>query len=167
MISGYGVSKHTIEHYLKVYKELYDMDYIALRYSNVYGPRQDSTGEGGVVAIFSEKMGRDESPYIFGDGEQIRDFVYVKDVARANLMAMESGKCGIYNVCTNEKVTINNLVNHFNETLGKDIKPIYEPQRAGDIKSSYMTYKKVSEELGWKPEYDILKGLQETLEYYK
>ena len=167
MISGYGVSKHTIEHYLRVYKELYDVDYVVLRYSNVYGPRQDSTGEGGVVAIFSEKMVRKEVPYIFGDGEQIRDFVYVKDIARANLIAIESDKCGIYNVCTNEKVTINNLVHHFNEILGSDIKPIYKSERDGDIKNSYMTYKKIECELGWKPEYDICKGLQETLEYYK
>jgi len=167
MISGYGVSKHTVEHYLRIYKELYDMDYVVLRYSNVYGPRQDSTGEGGVVAIFSENMSRNGSPYIFGDGEQIRDFVYVKDVARANLMAIESEKCGIYNVCTNEKVTINNLVNHFNVILKKDIKPIFIPERMGDIKHSYMTYKKINHDLGWKPQYDILEGLKETLEYYK
>lgn len=166
MISGYGVSKHTVEHYLKVYKALYDIDFVVFRYSNVYGPRQDSTGEGGVVAIFSEKMIKGEAPSIFGDGEQIRDFVYVKDVARANLMAIEAECCGIYNVCTNEKITVNELLSHFNNILGKDIKALHKSEREGDIRNSYMTYDKIKRELGWKPQYGILEGLKETLKYY-
>lgn len=107
MISSYGVSKHTVEHYLKVYKELYGINYSILICSNVYGPRQDSSGEGGVVSIFFDKILKGQVPTIFGDGEQVRDFVYVKDVVMANSMMLKTDKCGIYNLCTNTKTTIN------------------------------------------------------------
>lgn len=167
MISNYGVSKHTVEHYLKVYKKLYDMDYIILRYSNVYGPRQDSSGEGGVVAIFCEKIIKNESPYIFGDGTQTRDFVYVKDVARANLMAIKSNKIGVFNVCTNTKISVKKLFYCIKNIIdNKDIKPIYTGERYGDIKNSYMSYKKILNEIGWSPEYNIVKGLKETIKFY-
>ncbi|MDP4143919.1 MAG: GDP-mannose 4,6-dehydratase [Bacillota bacterium] len=167
MISGYGVSKHTVEHYLKVYKSLNNIDYVSLRYSNVYGPRQDSSGEGGVVAIFCEKMLNDESPFIYGDGEQIRDFVFVEDVAKANLLAIESNANGIMNICTNNKVTVNDLFETIRNVLGKDIKATYTSEREGDIKNSYMTYKKAKDSLGWQPETTIEEGLRKTIEYYK
>ncbi|MBX4270560.1 NAD-dependent epimerase/dehydratase family protein [Clostridium estertheticum] len=166
MISPYGVSKHTVEHYLGVYKKSYNIDYVVLRYSNVYGPRQDSSGEGGVVSIFCEKLINGQAPFIYGDGEQIRDFVYVKDVAEANLMAIEKNKSGIYNVCTNSKTTINNLFGYIRDLIGKDISPVYVKEREGDIKNSYMTYDKIGNEIGWRPEYAIHSGLKETLEYY-
>lgn len=167
MISNYGVSKHTVEHYLNVYKKLYDMDYIVLRYSNVYGPRQDSSGEGGVVAIFCEKIIKNQSPYIFGDGTQTRDFVYVKDVARANLMAIKSNKVGVFNVCTNTKISVKKLFYCIKNIIdNKDIKPIYTEKRYGDIKNSYMSYKKISDEIGWVPEYNIGRGLKETIKFY-
>lgn len=166
MISAYGVSKHTMEHYLDVYKKLYNLDYIVLRYANVYGPRQDSTGEGGVVSIFAEKMLRDESPYIFGDGTNTRDFVFVKDVAKANYMAMLTDKVGIYNVSTNTKISINQLFQYFNVMLRKNLKPMYTSKRKGDIEHSYMSFEKIYDVLGWKPAYDIVTGLKETIEYY-
>ena len=166
MISGYGASKHAVEHYLEVYKKLYELDYVALRYANVYGPRQDSSGEGGVVSIFAEKMLRDESPYIFGDGTNTRDFVFVKDVAKANYLAILTDKVGNYNVSTNTKISINQLFQFFNDMLKKDLKPIYESKRTGDIKHSYMSFEKIYEALGWKPAYDIVAGLTEIIEYY-
>lgn len=166
MLCGYGVTKHTVEHYLKIYKNLYGIDYMVLRYSNVYGPRQDSSGEGGVVAIFCEKMLNDEKPYIFGDGEQIRDFVYVKDVAKANIMAIESNLNGIYNICTNQKMTVNKLFNLINEITDKNLTPIYTSEREGDIKNSYMSYDKAKNDLGWIPEYTIVDGLKEVIDYY-
>lgn len=165
MISGYGVSKHTVEHYLKIYKTLYDIDYTILRYSNVYGPRQDSSGEGGVVAIFTEQLLNDMIPTIFGDGSSTRDFVYVKDVAKANILAMNSDKIGIYNVCTNLKISINDLFNKMNTIMNKSILPIYATERKGDIAHSYMSYDKISKEIGWRPEYTLDKGLIETLKY--
>lgn len=167
MISPYGITKHTVEHYLYVYKQLYNIDYTVLRYSNVYGPKQDSSGEGGVVSIFCEKLLRNEIPNIYGDGEQIRDFVYVKDVARANLIAIKSDNSEIYNVCTNTKITVNSLFNCIADILHKDIKPIYTDEREGDIRYSYMSYDKIESELGWKPEYSLSDGIEETLNYYK
>ena len=166
MISGYGVSKHTVEHYLGVYNKLYGIGYNILRYSNVFGPRQDSSGEGGVVAIFSELYAKDKPPVIYGDGEQVRDFVYVKDVARANLMVLNAGKNGIYNVCTCEQLTINKLVDTFNEIYGRQTKPIYDKPRDGDILVSYMTYDKIYNEIGWKPEYTFKDALQETADSF-
>jgi UDP-glucose 4-epimerase len=167
MLSGYGVTKHTVEHYLKVYKTLYNIDYVVLRCANIYGPRQDSSGEGGVIAIFCEKLLMDQTPYIYGDGEQIRDFVYVKDVAKAYLMALQSDINGIYNVSTNIKITINELFKVINELLNKNISCIYTDERKGDIRDSYMTYDKIKGEIGWKPETSITEGLQETLNYYR
>lgn len=167
MMSGYGVTKHTVEHYLRVYKSLYGINYVVLRYSNVYGPRQDSSGEGGVVAIFSEKLIKGEIPYIYGDGEQIRDFVYVKDVAKANFMAITSGDNEIFNVSTNHKVSVNDLLNVVNSVLGKKIKAVYTDERPGDIRNSYMSYDKIKNTLGWTPDYNLQSGIAETIEYYK
>lgn len=166
MISGYGVSKHTVEHYLKVYNKLYNIEYVVLRYSNVYGPRQDSSGEGGVVAIFSENINKNQPIYVFGDGSQIRDFVFVKDVAKANLLAIESKVNGIFNVCTNEKTSINDLIEGFRKIYGNNIKVIYSEEREGDIKNSYMTYKKIKDILGWEPEYGLFEGIKETMAHY-
>ncbi len=167
MMSGYGVTKHTVEHYLSVYKSLYGIDYVALRYANVYGPRQDSSGEGGVVAIFSEKLIKNEIPYIYGDGQQIRDFVYVKDVAKANFMALTSGDNEIFNVSTNQKISINDLLNVVNSALGRNIKAVYTDERPGDIRNSYMSYDKIKNALGWTPDYNLEAGIAETIEYYK
>ncbi len=167
MVSGYGVSKHTVEHYLKMYKALYNLDFVSFRYSNVYGPRQDCSGEGGVVAIFCEKLLKDEKPFIYGDGSQIRDFIYVKDIALANILALETNISGIYNVCTNEKVTVNDLLANINSILEKQISPIYTSERKGDIKNSYMSYDKIYKQFGFKPITSISEGLKETLKYYK
>lgn len=166
MISGYGVSKHTAEHYLSVYYKLYGISYVSLRYANVFGPRQDSTGEGGVISIFAERFSKNMPPVIFGDGEQIRDFVYVKDVARANFLAAVSDYTGILNVCTNQKTSVNKLVAAFHEIYGKPLPPIYEPPRCGDILVSYMSYSRIESELGWKPAYALKEALKETVEYY-
>jgi len=166
MISPYGITKHTVEHYLYTYKQLYNIDYTVLRYSNVYGPRQDSTGEGGVVSIFCERLLKGENVNIYGDGEQIRDFVYVKDVAEANLIAIKSSNNGIYNVCTNTKTTVNSLFYCINDILNKNITPIYKDPRDGDIRYSYMTYEKIKRELNWKPKYSLMDGIKETLNYY-
>jgi UDP-glucose 4-epimerase len=166
MNCGYGVSKHTVEHYLKIYKAIYGIDYISLIYSNVYGPRQDTGGEGGVVAIFCEKILSGIRPVIYGSGNQTRDFVYVKDVAKANLAAMNSKKTGVFNVCNGNRLSINELFNKINFLLNKDVEPIYEQERTGEIRHSCMSYKKISNEIGWEPDFDIHKGLEETLNYY-
>ena len=167
MQCGYGVTKHTIEHYLEVYNKLYGIKYTSFRYANVYGPRQDATGEGGVIAIFSEKFLENEAPCIFGDGEQTRDFVYVKDVAKANAIALNDLDNELYNVATNYKISVNDLFNVFNKITGNNLKPIYKEERIGDIKNSYMSYDKIKEACGWTPKYSLEEGLKETLEFYK
>ncbi|WP_163193860.1 SDR family oxidoreductase [Clostridium thermarum] len=167
MISGYGVSKHTVEHYLKVYESLYGIKYTVLRYSNVYGPRQDSTGEGGVVAIFSEKFCEGQDVEIFGDGEQTRDFVYVSDVVAANIMALKGLDNGIYNVCTGTKISVNDLFRLFKELTGYNAQAKYLPPREGDIFHSYMSSEMIKKHIGWTPKVDIKEGLRRTLEYYQ
>lgn len=167
MMSGYGVTKHTVEHYLKVYNSLYGIKYTIFRYANVYGPRQDSTGEGGVVAIFCENLIKGRQPVIFGDGEQTRDFVYVKDVAGANMLALEAGDNEIFNVCTNSAVSVNQLLSAMNTVAGTGFEAVYKPTREGDIRNSFMTYGKIKGALGWTPNYCLEEGLKETFEYYK
>lgn len=162
MLSPYGASKHTVEHYLEVYNKLYGIDYISLRCSNVYGSRQDYNGEGGVVSIFWNRMIKGENPIVFGDGEQIRDFIYVKDVARATIIAMENSINGIFNVCSGTKTSINMLFNTINKIIDKKIKPIYAPYKTGDIKKSFMSYEKCRKYLYWEPEYTLETGIVEA-----
>ncbi|MBP2031539.1 UDP-glucose 4-epimerase [Clostridium algifaecis] len=166
-ISNYGVSKQASENYLKVYKELYGLNYIILRYSNVYGPRQKSSGESGVIPIFCMKILKDKSPFIYGDGNQTRDFIYVKDVARANLLSIQNNLSGIFNVSSNKSISINQLFKYISSILNKNISPIYKRKINGDIENSLISYKKIFNELGWKPKYTILEGLKETIEFYK
>jgi UDP-glucose 4-epimerase len=166
-ISYYGISKHTAEHYFEVYSQLYDLKYTILRYANVYGIRQDPKGEGGVISIFIDKMLKGERPIIFGDGNQTRDFVYVKDVAKANLLALEKGDSEVVNISTNKATSINKLVELMNEIMNTSLEPIYAEPRKGDIVHSYLDNKKALEVLGWKPEYSLEDGLRETIEYYR
>ena len=166
-ISYYGISKHTAEHYFEVYSQLYDLKYTILRYANVYGIRQDPKGEGGVISIFVDKILKDERPIIFGDGNQTRDFVYVKDVAKANLLALEKGDSEVVNISTNKATSINKLVELMNEIMNTSLEPIYAEPRKGDIVHSYLDNKKALEVLGWKPEYSLKDGLRETIECYR
>jgi UDP-glucose 4-epimerase len=166
-ISYYGISKHTPEHYFEVYCKLYGLEYTILRYANVYGIRQDPKGEGGVISIFIDKMLKGERPVIFGDGNQTRDFIYVKDIAKANILALEKGDNEIINISTNKVTTINELVDKMNKFMEEPQKPIYKEPRKGDILNSYLDNKKALEVLGWEPEYQLEQGLKETIEYYK
>ena len=166
-ISYYGISKHTPEHYIKVFNQLYDLDYTILRYANVYGIRQDPKGEGGVISIFIDKFLQEEEPTIFGDGEQTRDFIYVDDIATANLAALEEGSGEIINISCNTKTSVNQLVQAMNQVAGTDLSPIYEDQRAGDIRHSYLVNDKAKEVLDWEPAYDLEAGLKETFAYYQ
>ncbi|GAB6137405.1 hypothetical protein JCM15060_05940 [Halanaerobaculum tunisiense] len=166
-ISYYGVSKHTPEHYLKVFHQLYDLDYTILRYANAYGIRQDPKGEGGVISIFVDQFLQGEPPIIFGDGEQTRDFVYVDDIAEANLAALEQGDGEIINISCNVQTSINQLVDIMNQVIGLDLEPAYQESRSGDIKHSYLVNDKAQEILDWQPQYDLQAGLQETFAYYQ
>jgi len=165
-LSGYGVAKHAVERYLEAYRELYGLRWTALRYANVYGPRQDAQGEGGVVAIFIDKLLQNRQAVIFGDGEQTRDFVYVKDVAAANRMALSSGDNQILNISTGQATTVNELYALLQQTVGSSLPPQYGPPRAGDIVHSYLDNRRAVSRLNWQPQYNLARGLKETVEYY-
>jgi len=165
-MSPYGISKHTPEHYIKMYNELYELKYTIFRYANVYGPRQDPKGEGGVVSIFVDKMLAEERPVIFGDGQQTRDFVHVYDIVKANLLALDNGDNILVNISTQSRDSVNDLVDHLNQILPYEIKAIYQEARKGDILHSSLANGKAKEQLGWTPGYDFKDGLKQTVGYY-
>ncbi|NOU66240.1 NAD-dependent epimerase/dehydratase family protein [Paenibacillus sp. LMG 31461] len=163
-LSFYGLSKFTPESYIKLFSELHDLKYTILRYANVYGERQDYKGEGGVVSIFLNKILKNEAPYINGDGEQSRDFIYVKDIAEANLAVMDAGDNEIYNISTNIPTKINTLYQNIILSCARThIMPIYKESRKGDILDSYLDNQKIKTHLGWEPKYTLIDGIKETL----
>jgi len=166
-LSGYGVSKYTVEHYLSVYAHLYNLPYTILRYANVYGIRQDPRGEGGVISIFVDKVLRKETLTIFGDGEQTRDYIYVDDVARANLAAIDRGDGEVLNIGTGVRTSLNEVVKYFNEIAGFKSQVVYGPERSGDIKHSFFDHAKARQMLNWEPQTPLKDGLAITYEYYR
>ena len=165
-MSPYGITKHTPEHYIKMYSELYNLKYTIFRYSNVYGPRQDPKGEGGVVSIFVDKILAEERPVIFGDGQQTRDFIHVYDIVKANLLSLEKGDNVLINISTESRDSVNDLVEYLNEILPYSLESINEESRKGDILHSSLANGKAKELLGWTPDYDLRAGLEQTVEYY-
>jgi len=149
-----------------MFKEIYDLDYTILRYSNVYGPRQDPMGEGGVVSIFVDRMLNGQAPIIYGDGEQTRDFIYVRDIVSANIAALSNGNGEFVNISCNTRNSVNELHKIINNILSSNIKPIYEDEREGDIKHSVMDNSKAKKILNWQPKYDLKTGLIKTIQYY-
>lgn len=169
-ISPYGVSKLSVEKYLGYFAHQYGLRYAVLRYTNVYGPRQSSHGEAGVVAIFCDRMLTDRQPVINGSGEQTRDYVYVGDVARANLMAteyLEKESRGIFNICTNTEVTVNELFHTLNGIFDNRYVEEHAPAKPGEQFRSVCSYAKAERELGWRPEVSFEIGLQQTVEYFR
>ena len=166
-ISFYGISKHTPEHYIKTFCSLFCIKYTILRYSNVYGIRQDPKGEGGVISIFIDRFLNNESPFIFGDGEQTRDFIYVKDIAKANLLALNNGDNKIVNISTNIPVTVNKLYETMKRIFNSDIQAVHRKPRQGDILYSYLDTRLAKEFLGWETQYYFEYGVSETIAYYK
>lgn len=165
-LSFYGISKHTPEHYIEAFSALYGLDYTILRYANVYGIRQDPKGEGGVVSVFVDRLLNNRTPAIFGDGEQTRDFIYVKDIVSANLAALRKTGSGLYNISRNEQTTVNALLRTMCDLLGHPFSPEYREPRAGDIVHSRLDNRAAIAELGWKPVYGLREGLKETCDYY-
>ncbi len=165
-LAPYGVSKYCGEQYLNYFKRLFGIERVILRYANVYGPRQDPLGEAGVVAIFTGKILKGANPVIFGDGKQTRDYVYVKDVMRANILAI-NGKEGTYNIGTGIETSVNELVKMFEKVTGKKITPEYAPPRKGEVRRISLSYEKAKKELGFEPEYSLEKGLRETIAWYR
>lgn len=161
--SQYGVSKHAVEHYLSVYRSVYGLEYTVLRYANVYGPRQDPQGDGGVAAIFTHRVKNGQVCTIFGDGHQTRDFVYVRDVARANLLALDRGDGMILNVGSQHETSITELVHLLSSVLDRDVDVDYSPERAGEVSRSVLSNARIKEALGWEPHYDLYSGIRDLL----
>lgn len=165
-LSFYGLSKINAEAYIQLFSKLYGLNFSILRYANVYGMRQDANGEAGVMAIFIEKALKKQSPVIFGDGLQTRDFVFVKDIAKANIAALHSGDFQIFNIGTETKTPIIKILEVINQSMEQDVIPIYENPRNGDIRHSYLSYRKAEKLLLWQPMYSLTDGLTETINYY-
>ena len=163
----YGASKHTLEHYLYLWKLLHRLEWTALRYPNVYGPRQSPHGEAGVNAIFAGLMLQGRRPRIFGTGEQVRDYVYVDDVVDANLRALEKGNGEILNIGTGHGTSVLDIVRELNVILGTSIEPLFEPARPGEVQRIYLDASKANEVLGWKPTVEFREGLGRTVEWMR
>lgn len=165
-ISQYGVSKHTVEHYLYLYNVLHGLDYVVLRYANVYGPRQNPFGEAGVVAIFAVQMLSGIQPTIFGPGDKTRDYVHVSDVIDANIRALDRGKNGTYNIGTGVETTDQQIFDTLAEILGYEGRPIYAPVRKGEVYRICLECSKAREGLGWSSRLSLREGIAETAQYY-
>ena len=165
-LSPYGLSKYTIEKYLRLTKEIYGLDFAILRYSNVYGPRQSSNGEGGVVSIFFNNIINNLPIEIHGDGNQTRDFIYVKDVANANVLALKNGSGKTLNISTGIGVSINELYEEIRTITNKSSKVNYTKKRTGDIDHSILDNSLTKYVLDWKPNYSLKNGLEEYLNSY-
>lgn len=166
-LSPYGVSKLTGEAYLFYYRMQYGLDYVALRYSNVYGPRQNPHGEAGVVAIFTERMLNSGQPIINGDGSQTRDFVYVGDVVEANVQALSFNSSEIFNIGTGVETDINHLFRALKEITRADVEEVHGPPKEGEQKRSVIDFKKAEGILGWRPRVNLEEGLRKTVEYFR
>ncbi|WP_297071469.1 SDR family oxidoreductase [Thermococcus sp.] len=167
-LSPYGVTKVSSEHYLRVFHELYGVPTVSLRYFNVFGPRQGANQYAGVISIFINRALKGEPLVIFGDGKQTRDFIYVKDVVKANLLAAESRKANgrVFNVARGERTTILELAMKIIEITGTGASIIFDKPRPGDIRHSQADISEIRK-LGFEPEWSIEDGLKKTVEWYK
>jgi UDP-glucose 4-epimerase len=177
-LSPYGVSKHTIEHYLHYYRKTYGLNYLSLRYGNVYGARQDPYGEAGVIAIFTQQMLRGKRPKIFGDGEQLRDYIHVSEVVNVHLLASQkieslnerkpsSPDDLAYNVGTGKGSSVNLLYQLLAEITGFKVQPIYAPERKGEIRRIFLNTDKAKKELDWHPQLNLREGLEKTVGWFR
>ena len=167
-VSPYGATKLATEAYLFFYKAVYGIDYLSLRYANVYGPRQDPHGEAGVVSIFCGRILEAKRVTIFGDGHDTRDYVYVGDVVRANLAAVESKASGMaINVGTGIETSVNQLYSKLAEVAGEARPPEYAPARPGEQHRSVISPARAASVLNWQPEKRLDEGLGETFLYFK
>lgn len=165
-ISPYGVSKMTVERYLYSRHITNGLNYVALRYGNIYGPRQ-SFGEAGVCAIFTHKLLHDEPCTIFGDGSQERDYVFVKDVVAANLLALSDKAVGAYNVGTGQGVTTQEVYDAVKEATGSKLEVQYAPERPGEIQRIVLDSTKLQQELGWQPSVTFREGITQTVDWMR
>ena len=166
-LSPYGISKLSAEHYLSYYQRVSGIQYVSLRYSNVYGPRQDPEGEAGVVAIFTRKMLAGEQPIINGNGRQTRDFIFVEDVVEANLAAMGREVHGTFNVGAGVETSINELFRILGDLTKSGCKELHGPAKKGEQARSVIDAGLLRQELGWEPKVPLREGLERTVEFFR
>ncbi|NMA29507.1 MAG: NAD-dependent epimerase/dehydratase family protein [Candidatus Pacebacteria bacterium] len=166
-LSPYGISKRAGELYLNYYHEIQQIPFIVLRYSNVYGPRQNAHGESGVIAIFLEMIGEGKQLVINGDGTHTRDYVYVSDVVKANVLALDSDFIGELNIGTQTETSTNQVFDKLVAELALDLKKEYGPERIGEQVTSSLDYSKAKEILGWEPSVGFDEGVKKTVEWFK
>jgi UDP-glucose 4-epimerase len=167
-ICQYGASKYTIEHYLYIYQHIYGLEYVVLRYANVYGPRQNPHGEAGVVAIFTGQMLSHDQIVINGDGEQQRDFVYVGDCAQANLLALSTASTNtVHNIGSGIGSSVNDIYRMLKEISCYDKLPYYGPAKLGETRRIYLNTAKAASHLGWEPTVSLMDGLKITVDYFQ
>jgi len=166
--SPYGITKMASEHYLRVWKKEYGLDFVSLRYGNVYGPRQFPDGEAGVVAIFTNALLQNKPVTIYWTGEQQKDYVYVQDVALANLYSISKAVSnGEYNIATGKGTSVNTIYQTLNKLIKNSSNVVFQPKRPGDIFETYFNYLKALKGLGWKPTVTFEEGLRRTVEYFR
>ncbi len=164
---AYGISKHTVEHYLELYRLLEGLNYVVLRYGNVYGPRQNPHGEAGVNAIFIGMMLDGKTPTIYGDGEQLRDYVFIGDVVRANMAALTRGDNQIFNIGTGTGISVNQLYTELKTILGFPYDAHYADARQGEIRRIFLDSTKARTKLDWTAEVKFSDGLRRTVEWFE
>lgn len=165
--SPYGITKMVTEYYLRYWQAAHGLTYTALRYGNVYGPRQDPNGEAGVIAIFAKRFLNKEPVRIDWDGEQQKDYVYVGDVARANLIALDHGDNDIFCIATGKGTSVNEIYNILAQITGYTPEIVRAPKRPGDIHLTYFDCSKAARILGWKPEVSFEEGVRATVDFFR
>ncbi len=165
-LSPYGVSKLSVENYMKYYNKIHNLDYVVLRYSNVYGQRQNPHGEAGVVAIFCTNILAQKPCIIFGSGEQTRDYVHVEDVAKANLLSLDANS-GTYNIGTSVETSVNDIVNSLKNITDKDFEVVREDERIGEVQRISLDNSLAQKELGWTPKHNFESGLELTWNWFQ
>ena len=163
----YGISKHTVEHYLYLWRLLYKLDFTVLRYPNVYGPRQSPAGEAGVIAIFGGLMLSGKTPTIFGDGTQLRDYVFVSDLAEANVLALNQGGGEIINLGSERGTSVLTLFELIKKHLQSTASPHFTAPRPGEIFQIYLSGQKAKKILGWQVQVSVEEGLRQTVSWLR
>jgi len=166
-LSPYGITKLASEKYLYFYEQQYGIPYVALRYANVYGPRQNPHGEAGVVAIFTQRMLEGKQPVIYGSGEQTRDFVYVGDVVEANLAALAYPGSGVFNIGTGIETSVNQLFRTLRDLINPEVPEVHGEAKPGEQQRSVLGYERARRELGWEPRVSLQEGLRRTVEWFR
>ncbi len=166
-MSFYGLSKVTVEKYLAMYQQIFGLDYVVLRFANVYGERQGNGGEGGVISIFGRQIAQDKAFTVFGDGRQTRDFVYAGDIANGIYAALTASQINtVYNLSTQQETSLLDVIDILRSVSGKALEPQFAEARTGDIYRSALCNEKAKAGLGWSPQTDLHTGLKKTYAYF-